>query len=208
MDLTIASLSPILIAVAALLICLTVHEFSHALAAYVQGDTTARDAGRLTLNPIPHIDPIGTLLLPLLLMAIPGNPILFAYAKPVPVNPYNLRNPKRDNGMVALAGPAVNFFVAIVLGQIVQYLPAGPFTNYLEIAVLANVMLAVFNIIPIPPLDGSKMLFALLPERLHNVEVFLETYGMWILLPLLLVFYQVLSPLLYFFFDLFTGRLW
>ena len=110
--------------------------------------------------------------------------------------------------MVALAGPAVNFFVAIVLGQIVQYLPAGPFTNYLEIAVLANVMLAVFNIIPIPPLDGSKMLFALLPERLHNVEVFLETYGMWILLPLLLVFYQVLSPLLYFFFDLFTGRLW
>jgi|SRR3989338_4364650 len=192
----------------AVILSAIIHEYCHGWMADRLGDPTARLAGRLTLNPIPHIDPIGTLLMPLLLMAIPGNPILFAYAKPVPVNPYNLRNPKRDNGMVALAGPAVNFFVAIVLGQIVQYLPAGPFTNYLEIAVLANVMLAVFNIIPIPPLDGSKMLFALLPERLHNVEVFLETYGMWILLPLLLVFYQVLSPLLYFFFDLFTGRLW
>lgn len=184
------------------------HEYCHGWTAERLGDPTARLAGRLTLNPIPHIDPIGTILLPALLLLLPGNSLLFAYAKPVPVNPSNLRHPKRDSGLVALAGPAVNLLLAVVFGSLVRALPAGPFVDYLKIAVFLNVMLAVFNLIPVPPLDGSKVLFALLPERWHNVEVLLQTYGLWLFLPLLFFAYPLLFPLLVGLFALFTGQPW
>lgn len=192
----------------AVILSAILHEYCHGWMADRLGDPTAKLAGRLTLNPIPHIDPIGTLLLPLLLLSLPGNTVLFAYAKPVPVNPYNLRNPKRDHGLVAFAGPAVNLLVAMVLGQVLQYVPPGPFVQYLAIAVFTNLMLAVFNLIPIPPLDGSKVLFAFLPDRLHNVEVFLQTYGLWLMLPLIFLAYPLISPLLDWLFAFVTGQLW
>ncbi|MDO8560327.1 MAG: site-2 protease family protein [bacterium] len=185
-----------------------VHEYCHGWMADRLGDPTARLAGRLTLNPLPHIDPIGTLLLPLLLLALPGNSVLFAYAKPVPVNPYNLRNPKRDGGVVALAGPLSNLLLAMVLGVVVQFAPPSSFTDLLSIAVFANVLLAVFNLVPIPPLDGSKVLFSLLPDRLHNVEVFLQAYGLWLLLPLIFVAGPLLSPVLRFVYALLVGAYW
>lgn len=181
------------------------HEYCHGWAAERLGDPTARLAGRLTLNPIPHIDPIGTILLPVLLLALPGNTLLFAYAKPVPVNPSNLLCPKRDAGLVALAGPSVNLLFALVLGLLVRNLPSGPFAYYLAIAVFVNLMLAVFNLMPFPPLDGSKVLFSVLPERWHAVEVFLQTYGLWLFLPVVFFVFPLLAPMLNWLFRLFTG---
>lgn len=192
----------------ALIFSAILHEYCHGWMADRLGDPTAKLAGRLTLNPIPHIDPIGTLLLPLLLMTLPGNAFWFAYAKPVPVNPYNLRHPKRDSGLVALAGPAVNLIVAFLLGVLVRSLESSPFRHYLEIAVAVNLMLAVFNLIPIPPLDGSKVMFACLPERWHNVEVFLQTYGLWLFLPFIFFAYPLFLPVLSFCFTLLTGIRW
>lgn len=169
-----------------------IHEYAHGWVADRLGDPTARLSGRLTLNPIPHIDPIGTILLPALLLLSNLN-FFFAYAKPVPVNPHNLRNPKLGGGLVAFAGPAANFLVAIILGLIVRGVAPSPFSFALQSIVYANLLLGVFNLVPIPPLDGSKVLFAMLPDTFHPVQVFLETYGIVLLLALLLPFYGVLS---------------
>lgn len=172
-----------------------IHEYAHGWVADRLGDPTARLSGRLTLNPIPHIDPIGTILLPALLL-LSNLGVFFAYAKPVPVNPHNLRNPKAGGGLVAFAGPAANFAVALVLGSLVRSLPPSPFSVALQIIVYANLLLGVFNLIPIPPLDGSKVLFALLPDALRPLQVFLETYGIFLLLVLMFSFYGALVTVL------------
>ncbi|OGM94786.1 hypothetical protein A2524_02270 [Candidatus Wolfebacteria bacterium RIFOXYD12_FULL_48_21] len=168
-----------------------IHEVAHGAMAYKLGDPTAKDAGRLTLNPIRHIDPVGSILLPVMLYLF-QSPILFGWAKPVPFNPMFLKNPKRDGGLIALAGPVSNFAVAAVFyaittgmsvfGVIIPNLP-----TFLSIIIFVNVWLGIINLVPLPPLDGSKVLFMLLPKKWHGVELFLEKNGPILLMILILM---------------------
>ncbi len=141
-----------------------VHEVSHGLMAEKLGDSTARDMGRITLNPIPHIDPFGSIMLPLLLLAI-GSPIIFGAAKPVPVNFSNLRPRRLGMALVSLAGPLSNFVLAIVCALIIKFGLANSIAYPILIeAIVLNLVLGTFNLVPIPPLDGSKILASVLPE--------------------------------------------
>ncbi|MCP4649951.1 MAG: site-2 protease family protein [PVC group bacterium] len=150
----------------AFLIALTVHEYAHGFIANKLGDSTAKRMGRLTFNPLAHIDPVGTILVPLFLISS-GN-LVFGWAKPVPVNFYNLKNPKKDMIWVGLAGPAANFIAAfityfILKTEIIQNIFA---INFLTVLLIINIVLGVFNLIPIPPLDGSRILMGLLPPKM------------------------------------------
>jgi Zn-dependent protease len=162
--------------IAVIFICVVVpaivlHEFAHAWAADKLGDTTARRMGRLTLNPLKHIDPVGTILVPLLLylpfaLGWTKSPIIFGFAKPVPFNPMNLRYPKRDIMLVRLAGPLMNIAIAFVFAQALGFVH-NPLGHELFVtAILLNLGLAVFNMLPVPPLDGSGILYAVLPARM------------------------------------------
>lgn len=173
-----------------LLFSIILHECAHGLMAERHGDSTARDAGRITLNPIPHLDPIGSILLPgiMILMSLAGAPlIIFGWAKPVPINPYNLNDPKRDMMWVGLAGPAANFSVAIFLSLVFRLMVRSPSLAAIILfyGVAINLILAFFNLIPIPPLDGSRILTGLLPERYAYKLARIERFGFIILIILL-----------------------
>lgn len=187
----ILAILPFIVAALATLMSLTVHEFSHGLAAYLQGDTTAQDHGRLTLNPLAHIDPIGTLLIPGMLL-LAHSPFMMGWAKPVPYNPYNLRTGRLGALLVALAGPFSNIFLcicALVLLKVFA-LPSSNFLMmFLEYVAVVNFVLGLFNLVPIPPLDGSKILLAILPSRYDHIIQLLEIYGPYILIGVLLVEY-------------------
>ncbi len=182
-----------------------IHEYAHGLAADMLGDPTARYAGRLTINPIPHIDLWGTILMPITLSILTGGKFLFAYAKPVPYNPYNLKNQKWGPAMVALAGPAANLLLAIAFAVVVRVLPASNFTDILSIIVYANIMLMIFNLVPIPPLDGSKVLYALLPDSARGVKNFLDKNGFIILLFFIFFLFELIAPLIDGLFRLLVG---
>ncbi|PIT87166.1 MAG: site-2 protease family protein [Candidatus Magasanikbacteria bacterium CG10_big_fil_rev_8_21_14_0_10_40_10] len=174
-----------------------IHEYAHGWAADRLGDPTARYAGRLSLNPKVHIDKWGTILLPLLLIIGTGGKFLFAYAKPVPYNPYNLKDQKWGPVWVALAGPMANFLLAFSFALLLKFLPVGLAINeFLPIIVYANVLLMIFNLVPIPPLDGSKLLYALLPSSAVNVRRFLDQYGFIILLFFIFFFFNLITPLI------------
>jgi len=174
-----------------------IHEYAHAWAADRLGDSTAKYAGRLTLNPRSHIDKWGTILLPLLLIVLTKGSFLFAYAKPVPYNPYNLKDQKWGPVWVALAGPFSNFLLAFAFAIVLKFLPAEmAITPFLAIIVYANVLLMIFNLVPIPPLDGSKLLYALLPDSAHNVRRFLDQYGFVILLFFIFFLFELISPVI------------
>jgi Zn-dependent protease len=192
-----------------LIFSVIIHEVAHGAVANHLGDPTAKDTGRLTLNPINHLDPIGSVLLPLILVII-GSPFLIGWAKPVPVNPYNLRNPKKDMARIAVAGPAINFFIAIFFALLIQFfaLPEK-FLIIFSIIIFINILLAVFNLLPIPPLDGSKILFSFFPQSLEHVQIWIEQFSIFLffgflfllmagIIPLfqivLLVFYFIAGP--------------
>lgn len=186
------NLMEIAFSIVVLVLSVVIHEVSHGVVAEKLGDPTARLAGRLTLNPLKHIDPFGSVILPLLLSLLPGG-VVFGWAKPVPYNPANLKHPVRDGALVAAAGPASNLALAFVFGLLFQFFSSGGpdaavgavgelFPSLLAQIVIVNVWLALFNLVPIPPLDGSKVLFWFFPESAYEFRVFLERYGFYLLL--------------------------
>ena len=182
-----------------------IHEYSHGWMADRLGDPTARLSGRLTLNPIAHIDPIWTIVMPVVLLIFSQGALFFAAAKPVPINPYNLRNSRYGVALVSFAGPGSNIITALVLGLLMRFISPGPFLFYLGIIVYANILLAIFNLVPIPPLDGSKILMDFLPDRFNTFKVFLQTYGFFVLLVFILFLFDILVPIILYIFWLFTG---
>ena len=186
-----------------LIIAVAVHEAAHGLAADKLGDNTARQLGRITLNPIKHIDPVLTILLPGMLI-LSGSPIIFGGAKPVPVNIYNLRNPKRDMALVAAAGPASNFILAGIGSVFLLALNNLLGVNFYWLIIFfvqwifINIILAVFNLFPLPPLDGGRIMTGLLPRELAAPYARLERYGFIILILLLFtgVISQYLMPII------------
>ncbi len=193
-----------------ILLALTFHEYAHGYVAFRLGDPTAKMAGRLTLNPISHLDPIGTIMLFI---------VHFGWAKPVPVDPRYFRNPKQDMLWVALAGPATNMVLAFISGILLSLFvqggiigPSGMFILMLQYSLIINLALAIFNMLPIPPLDGSKVLRGLLPYSSQHIADQLEMYGPWALMGLIMIgfvtgrsiFWSFIGPFVSFFSELFT----
>lgn len=178
-----------IISIVVLVFSAILHEVAHGWVADRLGDPTARLLGRLTLNPIPHIDPLMSIFLPLVLI-LSGSPIIFGAAKPVPVDPFNLRDGRRDMALVSLSGPLTNFLIAAVFALILKF--AGPLFDQslllpiMFLVVKLNLLLGIFNLLPIPPLDGSKVFSLLLPEDTARSYLSIGAYGMFILFFLLL----------------------
>lgn len=186
-----------------LIFSIVIHEFAHAWMANYLGDPTAKYAGRLTLNPLAHLDLFGSLIIPLLLYFTAG--FVFGWAKPVPFNPYNLRDQKYGPALVGFAGPGANISVAVVFGLLFR---SGIFNAFLEIftiIIVLNLILAIFNLIPIPPLDGSKILFAFWPYQWEEARIFLERFGFIILLFFIFFAFRFILPIVFWLFKLITG---
>lgn len=169
-----------------LMLAMSVHEFSHGWIAYRLGDSTAKEQGRLTLNPLAHIDPIGTILLPIFLYITTHGEFVFGAAKPVPINYRALRNPKKGLLWIGLAGPLANILFACLLSLIMKFIsPTTLLSAILNNLAVINIVLGVFNLIPIPPLDGSRIIIGILPEKLAKVYASIEPYGFFIVIGLI-----------------------
>jgi Zn-dependent protease len=195
-----------------LIFSVIVHEVSHGAMANYLGDPTAKYAGRLTLNPIKHLDPIGSVILPIffiLITKLTGGGIIFGWAKPVPINPYNFRDQKYGSAKVALAGPGSNLAIALIFGLALRFLPVIftiPALSFIfSYIVYINILLAVFNLLPIPPLDGSHLLFAFLPLRMENLKIFFNQYGLFLLLLVIFFFFRYLFLIINWIFSLIVG---
>jgi Zn-dependent protease len=169
-----------------LLFSVIIHELAHGYVAHSLGDPTAKYEGRLTLNPLKHLDPFGSVILPLLLLlATGGQGPIFGWAKPVPINPYNFKDQKWGTLKVAIAGPSTNFGIAIIFGLFIRFLnfpQIAPLIQLLGIVVFYNFLWGIFNLVPIPPLDGSWILFRFLPRGFEKAKMVLQQYGLFILI--------------------------
>lgn len=198
---------------------IVIHEVAHGAAAYMLGDPTAKNAGRLTLNPLPHIDPFGTVLLPLV-MALPAffgaRPLIFGWAKPVPFNPMFFKNIRRGTFLVSIAGVSANLSLAIIFSVFLRFLDPllsgylsavmiQSLATVFSTVVIANLVLGIFNLFPIPPLDGSRVFFSLLPDRFTKLQMMLEQYGLFLLIALIVFLPGLLSSLVFFVFRLLVG---
>jgi Zn-dependent protease len=193
--------------IAILVMSVVIHEVSHGFMAEYFGDKTAQMAGRLTLNPLKHLDWFGSIVLPILLYVTSG--FVFGWAKPVPYNPDNLTDKRKGTIAVASAGVMANFAIAIIFGIILRLtvnvtMPEG-FVFIISTIVLVNLALAIFNLVPIPPLDGSKILFNILPFSMHKVVELIETYSLIFFIVFIAFFADRLYPILAFLFNLITG---
>ena len=201
----IPSFIPIII----LIVSVILHEVSHGYMADYLGDPTARLLGRLTMNPIPHIDIMGSIVLPILFV-LSGSPVVFGWAKPVPYNPRNITGTpwkeRYGGAIVAAAGPMVNIILALIFGMIVRFGLFGPnFIQFAIMVVVINVSLAVFNLIPIPPLDGHHILAALLPGKLRRVYESLYQYSFLLMFLVAFVLWKFISPLVFVITNMITG---
>ncbi len=182
-----------------------VHEVSHGLAANKLGDPTARDLGRLSFNPLKHLDFFGSFLIPLLTYL--GGGFIFGWAKPVPYNPYNLKNQKWGPALVAAAGPVSNFIIALFFGLSLRFIGAisGEAALAVSLIIYINILLGIFNLVPIPPLDGSRILSAVLPYRYERHFVAWERYGMFLVIIFIFFLFPLIIPIIPIIFRLITG---
>jgi len=191
-----------------LLFSVVIHEVSHGLMANSLGDPTAKNLGRLTLNPIKHLDAFGSVILPLFLFFV-RSPFIVGYAKPVPYIPENLRDKKYGPAKVAIAGPASNLFLAFLFGITLRFLPdifISPLVpQLLSFIIILNLVLAIFNLFPIPPLDGHWLLMTFLPSRFIRIRRFMYQYSLILLIIFLLYFFPLIFPIVGWMYKIFTG---
>lgn len=202
----------IIFTVIILLFSVIIHELAHGYMALYLGDPTARLAGRLTLNPIKHLDPIGSVLVPII-SSLAG--FTFGWAKPVPYNPYNLKNKRSGEALVAFAGPLSNIILAIIFAVFIRLIVSMPETfsyfaneSFLQIVsyiVIINIMLAIFNLIPVPPLDGSKLVFAILPDQYGRLRMTLEQFGPILFIVVVFFLWQFIAKIVPVLFKLLIG---
>lgn len=191
-----------------LIMSVVVHEVSHGYAALALGDPTAKYQGRLTLNPISHLDMVGSLIVPLIGYLAGG--FIIGWAKPVPFNPFNLRNQKWGEAIVAAAGPLANIILAGIFALIIRLSAGLVSPSFLDLAsfvVFINITLAMFNLIPIPPLDGSKILFAVLPYKWLRVREYFERYGLIFVFVFIFLIWPMVHPIVNLIFSLLVGSL-
>jgi len=200
----------VILQIAVLIIAVIAHEVSHGYAAYLLGDPTAKYAGRLTLNPIKHLDLWGSLLIPLLLI-ISNAGVIMGWAKPVPYNPYNLKNQKYGPAIVAIAGPLSNLLLALIAGLVMRMLIVTNSDGLLVFQIMnmfvwINILLLIFNLLPIPPLDGSKILYAIIPVS-ERTKMTLEQYGFVLVLVFIWFFSRPLFLLINFVYEFFLDKI-
>ena len=193
--------------IAILIMSVVIHEVSHGAVANMLGDPTAKLQGRLTLNPLKHLDMFGSVIVPAISYFFGG--FIFGWAKPVPYNPYNLKPGRWSEAMVAGAGPASNLSLAILFGLLLRFgLNQGwneGFVHITSLVVFVNLLLMVFNLVPIPPLDGSKLLYAFFPEKMFQFRGFFERYGLILVFFFIFFIWQFISPVIFVLFKLITG---
>ncbi len=191
--------------ISAVMMAIVFHELAHGYVALYEGDSTAREHGRLTLNPFAHIDPLMSIVLPSLLI-LSGSGIVFGAAKPIPINPWRFKHRRKGEILVSVAGVSANLLLAVIFGFLTKI--DSPYQLYFYEAVVINVVLAVFNMLPVPPLDGSRLVAQFLPSKYQSLWRELERYGIGILLILIFIFggifWAVISPVIYFLINVFT----